>query len=165
MLRLLFGHCAEPVDAMDTVDEVDRRQRLIFAHATLFTNRVCTDRFAGELLIEEEAMKRTILGLALVGLMSAGSLMAQDRDDWRPNRDVRHDYADRRGDYRDMRNDRAKIAHDQWELRRDLRNGNYSGAREERQELRSEYRDVNHDRRDVRRDTRDIRNDRFWGWR
>lgn len=117
------------------------------------------------LLIEEEAMKRTILGLALVGLISAGSLMAQDRDDWRPNRDVRHDYADRRGDYRDMRNDRAKIAHDQWELRRDLRNGNYAGAREERRELRSENRDINRDRRDVHRDTRDIRNDRYWGWR
>jgi hypothetical protein len=117
------------------------------------------------LLIEEEAMKRTILGIALAGLMGAGSLMAQDRDDWRPNRDVRHDYADRRGDYRDIRNDQAKIAHDRWELNRDLRNGNYAGAREERQELRGEYRDVNRDRRDVRRDTRDVRNDRFWGWR
>lgn len=117
------------------------------------------------LLIEEEAMKRTILGIALVGLLGAGSLMAQDRDDWRPNRDVRRDHADRRADYRDMRNDRAKIAHDQWELRRDLRNGNYAGAREERQELRSEYRDINNDRRDVHRDTRDIRNDRSWGWR
>lgn len=115
--------------------------------------------------IEEEAMKRTILGIALVGLMSAGSLMAQDRDDWRPNRDVRHDYADRGGDYRDIRNDQSKIAQDRWELNRDLRNGNYAGAREERQELRSEYRDANRDRRDVRRDTRDIRNDRLWGWR
>lgn len=117
------------------------------------------------LLIEEEAMKRTILGIALVGLMGAGSLMAQDRDDWRPNRGVRHDYADRRADYRDIRNDQAKIAHDRWELNRALRNGNYAEAREERQELRNEYRDVNRDRRDVRRDTREIRNDRFRGWR
>src|SRR5690348_9272062 len=107
-------------------------------------------------------MKRTILGIVLMGLMGAGSLMAQD---WRPNRDLRHDYADRRADKRDIGNDKAQVAHDRWELRRDLRDGNYAGVREERQELRSEYRDINRDRKDVRHDTRDIRHDRFWGWR
>lgn len=150
---------------MDTVDEVDRRQRLILT--TQLFSQIVFVRIGSpaSLLIEEEAMKRTILGIALVGLMGAGSLMAQDRDDWRPNRGVRHDYADRRADYRDIRNDQAKIAHDRWELNRALRNGNYAEAREERQELRNEYRDVNRDRRDVRRDTREIRNDRFRGWR
>ena len=45
-------------------------------------------------------MKRTLLGIVLMGLMGAGSLMAQDRD-WRNDRDQRHDYADRRADYRE----------------------------------------------------------------
>jgi hypothetical protein len=109
-------------------------------------------------------MKRTFLGIALLGLMGAGSLMAQDRD-WNRNRDVRNDYADRRGDYRDMRRDQAKIAQDRQGLREELREGDYRGAQPERNELRSEYRDLNRDRVDARRDTRDIRNDRYWGWR
>jgi hypothetical protein len=110
-------------------------------------------------------MKRTILGITLMGLMGAGSLMAQDRNWQNPRQDIRHDYADRRGDRRDMRNDRAEIAQDRRELRQDLRHGNYAGAREERRELNGEYRDLNRDRIDARHDTRDIRNDRFWFWR
>jgi len=110
-------------------------------------------------------MKRTILGITLMGLMGAGSLMAQDRNWQNPYRDLRHDRVDRRSDYRDMRNDRAEIAQDRRELRQDLRQGNYAGAREERRELNGEYRDLNRDRIDAHRDTRDIRNDRFWFWR
>lgn len=107
-------------------------------------------------------MKRTVLGIVLMGVMSAGSLFAAD---WRSDRDLRNDYAYRNAEQRDIARDRQQIAHDQWELHRDLRNGNYAAAQHERAELRNEYRDVNHDRRDVRRDDRDIRNDRFRDWR
>src|ERR1700730_11260402 len=109
-------------------------------------------------------MKRTLVGIALIGLMSAGSLMAQDRD-WRNNRDLRHDYADRRSDYRDMNRDQARIAQDRGELREELREGDYAGAQRERNELRNEYRDLNRNRYDARQDKRDIRHDRVWGWR
>ena len=146
---------------MDTVDEVDRRQRLILT-TQLFSQIVFVRIGSPASLIEEEAMKRTILGIALMGLMGAGSLMAQD---WHPNRDLRRDSADRRADYRDIRGDKAEIAQDRRELRQDLRAGNYAAARQEQRELRSDYRDIYRDRTDVRRDTRDIRNDRFWGWR
>ena len=107
-------------------------------------------------------MKRTILGIVLMGLMGAGSLFASD---WRSDRELRHDYAVRNDEQRDIARDRQQIAHDQWELHRDLRNGNYAAAQHERAELRNEYRDINQDRRDVRRDDRDIRNDRFHDWR
>lgn len=109
-------------------------------------------------------MKRTVLGIALLGIMSAGSLMAQDRD-WRANRDVRQDYAGRGADYRDMNHDRNKIVQDRQELREEMREGDYRGVQRERAELRNEYRDINRERGDARRDTRDMRQDRFWGWR
>lgn len=123
---------------------------------------------------EETMMKRTVLGIALIGLMGAGSLMAQDRDwrydrDWRrdnyQNRDLRRDYADRRYDRQDIRRDEAAIDHDRWELRRDLRNGNYAAAERERAEIRGRYRDMNRDRVDLRHDNRGIYRDRYWGWR
>lgn len=110
-------------------------------------------------------MKRTVLGIVLLGLMGAGSLMAQDRDDWRYNRDLRHNYADRRSEYRDMNRDRAAIEHDKWELRNDLRRGDYRAAQRERQEMRDRYRDLNRDRAEVRHDNRDIYRDQYWGWR
>ena len=111
----------------------------------------------------EKIMKRTVIGIVLMGVLGAGSLMAEDRD-WR-GRDLRRDYADRRADYRDMARDRAKIAQDKRELREEYREGDWRGVQRERSELRNEYRDLNHDRWDARRDTRDIRHDRFWGWR
>src|SRR5690242_4262595 len=106
-------------------------------------------------------MKRIFLGIVLMGFMGAGSLMAQD---WRPDRDLRHDYRDRRADYRDMRNDQVKIARDRQELRQALRSGNYAEAREERNELRSEYRDLNRDRIDARREMCVIGPDGYWDW-
>lgn len=77
-------------------------------------------------------MKRTIAGVLLLVGMSAGTMFADDR-----------------GLRRDIRHDQAKIAHDRWELRRDLRDGDYRAARHERKELRREYRDVNRDRRRI----------------
>lgn len=83
-------------------------------------------------------MKRMIAGLLLIVGMGAGTMFADDY--WRDRRDIRHD--------------EARIAHDRRELRRDLYNGNYRGARHERAELRHEYRDVNRDRRDLYWDRR-----------
>ena len=57
--------------------------------------------------------------------------MAEDRD-WRADRDLRRDYADRRADYRDMSHDRARIAQDRRELREELREGDWRGAQRER---------------------------------
>ena len=80
-------------------------------------------------------MKRAIAGLLLLVGMSVAPALAWDHDGDRALR-------------RDMRHDRAKIEHDRRELRRDLRHGNYAGARHERRELRREYRDLNRDRRE-----------------
>jgi len=113
---------------------------------------------------EKKIMKRTLIGIVLMGILGAGSLMAEDRD-WRADRDLRRDYADRRADYRDMSHDRARIAQDRRELREELREGDWRGAQRERAELRNEYRDIKRDRWDARRDTRDVRHDRYWGWR
>jgi hypothetical protein len=108
-------------------------------------------------------MKFKLVGALLIAAMGTGTMLAQDGG-WRRGRDLGNDYADRRADLRDIQQDRAKIAHDQWELRRDLRDGNYRGAAHERAELNEEYRDINRDRVDVHRDTRDIRNERRYGW-
>lgn len=47
---------------------------------------------------------------------------------------------------RDVGRDEARIARDRRELRRDLYDGNYRGARRERRELHRDYRDLHHDR-------------------
>ena len=76
-------------------------------------------------------MKRTAVGIVLMGILGAGSLVAEDRDG-RSDRDVRRDYADRRADYRDMARDRAKMAQDRRELREELREGDWRGCQNRR---------------------------------
>jgi septal ring factor EnvC (AmiA/AmiB activator) len=109
-------------------------------------------------------MKLKLFAMILLAT-ATGTMFAQDG--WRERRDLRRDYADRNADYRDIQRDKAKIAHDRWELREDLREGNYRAAAHERAELRREYRDLNADYADVHRDNRDIRRDRreIYGWR
>lgn len=104
-------------------------------------------------------MKTKLFGIVLLGALGTGSLFAQDG--WRDRRDLRRDYAERNSEIRDIQRDRNKIAYDRWELRRDLREGNYRAAERERAEIRGEYRDLNRDYRDVYRDNRDIRHDRY----
>ena len=77
-------------------------------------------------------MKRAIAGILLLVGMGVAPALANDR-----------------GLHRDIRQDQRKIAHDHRELRRDLRDGNYAAARQERRELRREYCDVNRDRRQL----------------
>ena len=122
--------------------------------------------------LEGTKVKRTILGLVLLGMMGSATMFAQNgywaqrnndsrwRDYRNDRRDIRRDYVDRRNDWRDIHRDNRNIAYDRWEMRRDLRNGNYAAARQERTELRNEYRDLNRDRRDVRHDTGDVWHDR-----
>ncbi len=108
-------------------------------------------------------MKKLFFVLMLMAMVAGGTVMASAQDGWRRDRDERRDVwrdrADRRADWRDMRSDRAAIAHDRWELRRDLRRGDYAAAAHERAELRGRYRDLGRDRWDIRRDNRDIRRD------
>ena len=104
--------------------------------------------------LEDTKVKRTVLGLVLMGVMSSAIMFAQNgywaqrydngrgRDYRQDKRDIRHDYVDRRNDWRDIHQDNRQIARDRWELRRDLRNGNYAAARQERAELRNQYRDL-----------------------
>lgn len=91
---------------------------------------------------EEKNMKRALIGTLLIGVMGLGTAMAEDG--WR----------DRYRDHQDIRRDEAQIQHDRWELRRDLREGNYGAAARERAEIRERYRDLNHDRRDLYWDRR-----------
>ena len=83
-------------------------------------------------------MKRALVSILLMGFMGAGTALAQDgwQDYHRDRRDIRGDRADIRNDRRDIRQDEAQINHDRWELRRDLRNGDYRAAAREREELR-----------------------------
>ncbi len=83
-------------------------------------------------------MKRIIAGVLLLVGLGAGTMFAEDG--WR--------------DRRDIRRDEARISHDRWERRRDLRYGNYAGARHETREIRRDYHDLNHDRRDLYWDRR-----------
>jgi len=69
-------------------------------------------------------MKRTLFGILLMGVMSAGSLMAEDGN-W-----ARHE------DRREVRQDRERIARDRAELRHDRRD-----LRHDRREYRHDYRD------------------------
>jgi len=114
-------------------------------------------------------MKKRVLGIVLLGLIGASSLMAQNRGwksdhDWRRADRGRHDYS---RDYRYHRGDRcdrgseAAIRHDEWELRQDLRRGDYAAAQREREELRWRLHNRYRDRQDEWRDTRDTRYDRY----
>ena len=114
-------------------------------------------------------MKQTVLGIVLLGLISASSLMAQDRGwksdrDWRRADRGRHDYSRdyryRRGDRCDRR-DEAAIRHDEWELRQDMRRGDYAAAQREREELRWRRRRMHRDRRDAWPDNQNIYYDRY----
>jgi hypothetical protein len=73
-------------------------------------------------------MKRTVIGMLLMGIMSVGTMMADDGH-W-----------NRREDARDVRHDHARIMQERAELRHD------------RRELRHDYRDLRHDRREFHRD-------------
>ncbi len=77
-------------------------------------------------------MKRTIAGILLMLGLGAGTMFADDG--WRARRDIRHD--------------EVRIAHDRRELRRDVYEGRYRAARQER--------------RDIRRNERDIARERGW---
>ena len=113
-------------------------------------------------------MKKTVLGIVLLGLVSASSLMAQNRG-WRHDRDWRRadrgrhdyyrDYRNRRGDRCDQRE--ADIRHDEWELRRDMRHGDYAAAQREREELRWRFHNRHRDRRESWPESRDTRYDRY----
>ena len=105
-------------------------------------------------------MKGTILGIVLLAFACTGSSMAQrgkwrssqDRD-WRRANHGHHDgYRDYRGEsnYRDIRQDERAIEHDRWEIRQDMRRGDYAAARREREEMRARE--------------RDLRRDRGWDW-
>jgi len=48
--------------------------------------------------------------------------------------------------YRDMRQDERAIEHDKWEIREDMRRGDYRAAQREREELRERERDLYRDR-------------------
>jgi hypothetical protein len=87
-------------------------------------------------------MKRILIGTLLIAAMGAGTAMAEDG--WR----------DRYRDRQDIRRDQAQIDHDRWELRRDLREGNYAAAARERAEIRARYRDLDRDHRDLYWDRR-----------
>jgi hypothetical protein len=102
-------------------------------------------------------MKGTILGLVLLVFACTGSSMAKSGNRWSgQNRDWRranhghHDpYRDNRGgsNYRDTREDERAIDHDRWEIRQDMRRGDYAAARREREEMRERERDLRRDRR------------------
>lgn len=84
-------------------------------------------------------MKRMVAGLLLMIGLGAGTMFASNGY-----------YRDRR----DIRRDEARIVHDRREVRRDLRYGNYAGARHEDRKLRSDYRNLGRDRRDLYWDRR-----------
>jgi hypothetical protein len=77
-------------------------------------------------------MKRAITGILLLVGMGVAPALASDR-----------------GLRRDIRHDEYRIAHDRRELRHDLYDGNYHGARYERRDIRREERNINRDRREL----------------
>ena len=104
-------------------------------------------------------MKGTLLTVALLVFAGTSSLMAQNGHRW-GSRDLGwqrassvHHY-DR---YRDMRQDERAIEHDKWEIREDMRRGDYRAAQREREELRERERDLYRDRHG--------RFDQAWGYR
>jgi hypothetical protein len=101
-------------------------------------------------------MKGTLLTLALLVFAGSTSLAAQNNNRW-SNRDSgwhranlgHHTDRYRDSDYdrdRDIRQDAREIDHDRWEIRDDLRRGDYRAADREREELRQRERDLYRDR-------------------
>ena len=98
-------------------------------------------------------MKGTLLGLVLLACAGTGSLMAQNSN-WRNGHDygwrqANHGHHDQSRAYRDrdIRQDEREIAHDRWEIRQDMRRGDYRAAQREREEMRARERDLHRDRR------------------
>ena len=101
-------------------------------------------------------MKGTLLTVALLVFAGSTSLMAQNghgwgaRDHgWQRANHGHHNDRYRNGDYdrsRDIRQDEREIDHDRWEIRDDLRRGDYRAANREREEMRKRERDVYRDR-------------------
>jgi len=101
-------------------------------------------------------MKGTLLTIALLAFAGSTSLMAQNghgwgaRDSgWQRANHGHHSDRYRNGDYdryRDSRQDEREIDHDRWEIRDDLRRGDYRAANREREELRERERDLYRDR-------------------
>lgn len=98
-------------------------------------------------------MKGTLLGLVLLACAGTGSLMAQNSN-WRNGqghgwRQANHGHHDQSRVYRDrdIRQDEREIAHDRWEIRQDMRRGDYRAAQREREEMRARERDLHRDRR------------------
>ena len=75
-------------------------------------------------------MKRTIAEVLFVVALGAGTMFAEDGH-WRG---------------REVRRDEVRIARDRRDLRRDVYEGKYRAARNERRELHRDYRDLQHDR-------------------
>jgi len=101
-------------------------------------------------------MKGTLLTLALLVFAGSSSLMAQNGYQWgnrahgwqRANQGHHYDrYRGRDYDrYRDIHQDERAIEHDKWEIRDDLRRGDYRAAQREREEMRERERDLYRDR-------------------
>jgi len=83
-------------------------------------------------------MKTKFTLFLAIGLLFALATKAQDRDDYRDNRN-RHYDIDRHSDLYDIRHDRA-------EMYRDQRYGYWRGARLERMDLRFDRRQYRHER-------------------
>jgi hypothetical protein len=114
-------------------------------------------RILGAKSIRRDTMKGTLLTVALLVFAGSTSAMAQKSYKW-VNRDHGrqwathgHHYDRYRGSdydrYRDMHQDERAIEHDKWEIRDDIRHGDYRAARREREELRERERDLYRDRR------------------
>lgn len=100
-------------------------------------------------------MKGTLLTIALL-VFGSSSLMAQNghrwstRDSgWQRANHGHHTDSYRNSGYdrhRDIRQDERAIEHDKWEIREDMRRGDYRAAQREREEIRERERDLYRDR-------------------
>lgn len=118
-------------------------------------------------------MKRTLLTAALLLFAGSTSLTAQNGYGWgnrshswqRPNYNPHYDRYRDYGRDRDIRQDQREIDHDKWEIRDDLRGGDYRAARREREELREREYDLRRDRhnRCDRRQGYDYNRGSTWG--
>ncbi len=99
-------------------------------------------------------MKRTLMTVALLLLAGIAPLAAQNGHGWgnrangwqRPNHNRHYDRYRDYGRDRDIRQDQREIDYDRWEIRDDLRRGDYRAARREREELREREYDLYRDR-------------------
>ena len=98
---------------------------------------------------EDTKMKRIVFAIALMGILSTGSLFAQ-APYWQYQRnDLHRNFVDRNRDERQIDRKEADLAQDQRQLQHELREGDYRAANQLRRDMARDQFQIRQDQRNL----------------